>query len=69
MGEWIEWSGGKQPVADGTMVRVRFADGEEQDADARDMRDLSGDDDYNWWEHRDCDGWQDCYVAAYRVLA
>lgn len=23
MGEWIEWSGGKQPVADGVMVNWR----------------------------------------------
>lgn len=62
MGEWIEWSGGKQPVADGVSVDYILRDGY-QDNDTADQLD---------WRHVDPDDYLEmveCDIVRYRIAS
>ena len=57
MNDWIEWNGGKCPVADGTIVDLKFRDGEEV---------RSANPDVWCWSHLSDD--VSNQVVAYRVV-
>jgi hypothetical protein len=54
--EWIEWKGGKMPVVAGTLVEIRFSDGDELLATAADT--------YYWDWKQDGSGGD---IVAYRI--
>lgn len=63
MGEWIEWSGGKQPVADDVIVEVKLGvDGDSQKID-------TGEASVWLWEHEKFAVLGDYHLTAYRVVA
>lgn len=57
---WIEWSGGKCPVAEGTIVEIRTRNGWE--CLTKDPRT------YHRWEHADRLVLQPYDIVAYRIL-
>jgi hypothetical protein len=62
--EWIEWHGGKCPVAPTATVDVRFPNGTEMlGYPASDW--ISGAND--WWQHQSVD--HDNHIIAYRVVS
>jgi hypothetical protein len=66
MSEWIEWHGGECPVPDGTLVHVRYRDGEESVILRANIHDDENERDagYAFWRN---DGYSND-IVAYRII-
>lgn len=63
MSEWIEWNGGECPVADGTMVDVRYRDGDQINALSAGGHSIGRDASADYWLY---DGYKND-IIAYRL--
>lgn len=64
-GLWTEWNGGEMPIAEGTLVDVKYRDGNEEFGIPAGVR-IAGRRHAQWWVHDDD---ADTDIVAYRLSA